>query len=115
MYFGCRLAMDTKRAISIIGTGDFGCALAKRLIQNGYQVTIGSRSPLNRNLQKRDEILKAAHLVSVRDCIIASNMVIVAIPYKYADSLKIHEDFLQGKFLVDVSNPSKRSEEKSNA
>ncbi|CAB3997143.1 Hypothetical predicted protein [Paramuricea clavata] len=107
--------MGTKRAISIIGTGDFGCALAKRLIQNGYQVTIGSRSPLNRNLQKRDEILKAAHLVSVRDCIIASNMVIVAIPYKYADSLKIHEDFLQGKLLVDVSNPSKRSEEKSNA
>ena len=107
--------MDTKRAISIIGTGDFGCALAKRLIQNGYQVTIGSRSPLNRNLQKRDEILKAAHLVSVRDCIIASNMVIVAIPFKYADSLKIHEDFLQGKFLVDVSNPSKISEEKSNA
>jgi DMSO/TMAO reductase YedYZ heme-binding membrane subunit len=42
-------------------------------------------------------------------------MVIVAIPYKYADSLKIHEDFLQGKLLVDVSNPSKRSEEKSNA
>ena len=93
VYFGCRLAMDTKRAIFIIGTGDFGCALAKRLIQNGYQVTIGRRSPLNRNLQKRDEILKAVHLVSVRDCIIASTMVVVAIPYKYADSLKIHEDF----------------------
>ena len=107
--------MDTKRAISIIGTGDFGCALAKRLIQNGYQVTIGSRNPLNRNLQKRDEILKAAQVVSVRDCIIASNMIIVAIPYKCTDSLKIHEDFLQGKFLVDVSNPSEISKEKSNA
>ncbi|XP_028404857.1 metalloreductase STEAP4-like isoform X3 [Dendronephthya gigantea] len=107
--------MDKNREISIIGTGDFGCALAKRLIQNGYQVTIGSRSPLNRNLGKRNETLKTARVVSVRDSIMASNMVIVAIPYEHVGSLKSHEDILEGKILVDVSNPSTISKERSNA
>jgi predicted dinucleotide-binding enzyme len=81
--------MDTKRAISIIGTGDFGCALAKRLIQNGYQVTIGSRSPLNRNLQKRDEILKAAHLVSVRATLSTFVFIVYNWPYLKAMDVKL--------------------------
>lgn len=92
--------MDKERGITVIGTGDFGCALAKKLIQNGYEVTIGSRSPHSRKLEKRNEILKAARVVSIRDSIMASNMVIVAIPCEHAGSLKNHGDLLQGNFMI---------------
>jgi hypothetical protein len=32
-------------SIAIIGSGDFGRALAKRMVQSGYTVNIGSRNP----------------------------------------------------------------------
>ena len=36
------------RNIAVIGTGDFGRALASKMVQAGYKVTIGSRNP-NKN------------------------------------------------------------------
>lgn len=38
----------SNESLAIIGSGDFGRALALRLIQSGIRVTIGSRNP-NRN------------------------------------------------------------------
>ncbi len=36
------------RHVAVIGTGDFGRALASKMVQAGYKVTIGSRNP-NKN------------------------------------------------------------------
>ena len=36
---------DKSSVISIIGSGDFGRALALRMVQSGYSVCIGSRNP----------------------------------------------------------------------
>ena len=38
----------TVKNVAIIGTGDFGRALASKMVQAGYKVHIGSRNP-NRN------------------------------------------------------------------
>ena len=37
--------MSSKMKISVIGSGDFGRALAGRLAKAGYKVTIASRNP----------------------------------------------------------------------
>ena len=36
---------DGNRSIAIIGSGDFGRALALRMVQSGLTVNIGSRNP----------------------------------------------------------------------
>ena len=36
---------DSMGVITIIGSGDFGRALALRMVQCGYNVCIGSRNP----------------------------------------------------------------------
>ena len=38
-------SVEEKNSIAIIGSGDFGRALASRMIQCGYNVCIGSRNP----------------------------------------------------------------------
>ncbi len=103
------------RTISVLGTGDFGCAIAKRLLQNGYTVYIGSRHPSKRNLAKRAEELTDATVVSIPECIQASEMIVVAIPCTNFDTLKKYESLLGGRVLVDVSNPKKLSKGMSQA
>ena len=36
---------DCAESIAIVGSGDFGRALALRMVQSGYVVNIGSRNP----------------------------------------------------------------------
>jgi len=38
-------ATNDKKAIVVIGSGDFGRALALRMVKNGFKVYIGSRNP----------------------------------------------------------------------
>ncbi len=44
---GKRLEEDEKpvRKVAVIGTGDFGRALAAKMVQAGYKVKLGSRNP----------------------------------------------------------------------
>lgn len=42
---GIKDVSTTKQTIAILGSGDFGRALAKRLVQSGFNVIIGSRDP----------------------------------------------------------------------
>ncbi len=50
-------------------------------------------------------------MVSIPECIQASEMIVVAIPCANFDTLKKYESLLGGRFLVDVSNPKKLSKE----
>ncbi len=106
---------DRDSTISVLGTGDFGSAIAKRLLQNGYTVYIGSRNPSQRHLARRDEALADAKVVPIQQCIEESPVVIVAIPYKQHDILRQYQAQLSGRIVVDVSNPDKQVKGRSQA
>jgi len=90
-------------SIAIIGSGDFGRALALRMVQSGLTVNIGSRNP-QRN---RELVTKTgAKLLSTEEAISASNsnIVILAVPKDYYERQPLKA--LEGKVVVDVSNRS---------
>jgi len=84
--------------IYIIGSGDFGRALAARLAKSGYNVTIASRDGGTRN---SDLVPIGVRLCTLSD-LSAADIVIVAIPFKFYSSLPA--GLLSGKVVVDVSN-----------
>ncbi len=88
-------------SIAIIGSGDFGRALALRMVQNGFNVNIGSRNP-ERNTELVAKV--GAKLTSIEDAIKLSNssIVILAVPKITYDKQPLH--LLEGKVVVDVSN-----------
>jgi len=94
---------DGNRSIAIIGSGDFGRALALRMVQSGLTVNIGSRNP-QRN---RELVAKTgAKLLSTEEALATStsNIVILAVPKDFYERQPLKA--LEGKVVVDVSNRS---------
>ena len=94
-----------RKPIGIIGTGNYGRALAKRLIFSGYDVIIGSRRPQFRQLSSYDKCLCDVELSEIVECVKRCDIIFVAI---HAENFKatlgsISEEF-EGKTLIDVSN-----------
>ena len=95
-------------SVAIIGTGDYGRVLGKRLLLNNYRVTYGSRRPQQRNLASIDENLATAAVDTISAAIQASEVVILAIPYEAHRLMKQYASLLAGKVVVDVSNGHER-------
>jgi len=88
---------DCEMKICVIGSGDFGRALAGRLSLAGYQVTIASRHPArNRSLVPDSVTVADISTVAMAD------LVVVAVPKEFYTNLPLH--LLKGKVVVDVSN-----------
>ena len=94
----------TKEAVVIIGTGDYGRALGKRLLKNGYDVIYGSRYPGKRNLVKIEESLAGAKVLSIEEALRQSDVVFLAVNYEAYDTLTAYQSLLDSKILIDVSN-----------
>merc|ERR1719400_2960861 len=95
---------DGNRSITIIGSGDFGRALALRMVQSGLTVNIGSRNP-HRNSELAGLVDKTgAKLLSTEEALSASNsnIVILAVPKDFYERQPLKA--LEGKVVVDVSN-----------
>ena len=117
-----------KEVIGVIGTGSFGIALGKRLIDYGFRVVYGSREPnyeyvrgclnIEESENQQEKLLSVA---SVADAWLeADNVVFLAVSAKNEVYEKIVNEFIQavksknspdygsGKILVDVSNLTER-------
>ena len=103
------------KVITILGTGDYGRSLAKRLLQNRYPVVFGSRCPHNKNLGKIDRDLEDVRVLSMEQSIQASDVIFVAIPPWAFYNLEPYRHLLADKIVVDVSNTTKRKRGESNA
>lgn len=106
------------RKITIIGTGNFGIALGKRLLAFGFEVLYGSRRP-NKSYLK-ECFGQAAHeqfydVTSIGDAWLKSDGVVIVAtssqPDVYADlvdavvsSVKRSGDSRRSRVVVDVSN-----------
>ena len=91
--------------IGIIGTGDYARALAKRLMYSGHSVTCGSRTPARKNLAQIDPALKEVCISSTAECIEISDIIFLAIPAEVHNTIKKFSNNLEGKIVVDISNP----------
>jgi len=98
-------------SVYVIGSGDFGRALAGRLAKSGYSVTIASRDGGVRN----SDLIPTGVRISGLTEVSRADIVIVAIPFEFYPSLPV--SLLAGKVVVDVSNrsSSKRTTELSQA
>ncbi|ELU08122.1 hypothetical protein CAPTEDRAFT_34929, partial [Capitella teleta] len=100
-----------EQSVSVIGTGDFGRALAVRLIQGGYTVHMGSQDPGGRRefLEAVSPALTGVSIVRIQEAIQLSNVIFLAVNSQHHESLKQHSEQLVDKILIDVSNPDKPS------
>jgi len=98
--------------ITILGSGDFGRALALRMVQSGYTVCIGSRNP-ERNRALVEKV--GAKLMKTEEAIDASHIIVMAVPKDFYDRQPLK--LLEGKTVIDVSNRATlhRKEEVSQA
>ncbi|XP_014774186.1 metalloreductase STEAP4 isoform X2 [Octopus bimaculoides] len=118
----CPFCHDTEtmenQTIGILGTGNYGTALGKRLLQAGYETVFGSRNPLQRSFITRDKQLSNVKVDSVKNVLTNKEIeiFILAIPYSSMEScLRPHKNDLVGKIFVDISNRTKPSKFESNA
>ena len=100
--------MVLMHTISVLGTGDFGRALAKSLLQGGFQVVVGSRRPGHRNLAACDPALEEARVAPMVEAIHESDVIFLALHPEAQAQLSTLEEHLAGKILVDVSNVTKK-------
>ncbi|CAB4035246.1 Metalloreductase STEAP4, partial [Paramuricea clavata] len=97
----------TSLTVTVLGTGDFGRALTKRLSLSGYNVVMGSRSPESK---KNCSILRSFQILSIDDACNHSEVVMLAIPREgYDRMVELYGKLLQNKIVVDVSNPTQAS------
>ncbi|NXA52315.1 STEA4 Metalloreductase, partial [Nothocercus julius] len=90
---------NKKETVCIFGTGDFGRALAYKMIQSGYSVVFGSRQAQISSL-----IPKGAEVLSHTEAAQKAAIIIIAIPRQHYNFLLPLAEVLHGKVLVDVSN-----------
>lgn len=97
----------SRPTITVLGSGDFGRALTKRLSMAGYDVVIGSRSPEKR---QNSSFLLTYRVVSINEALDHSDIVFVAIPCDgYDVTMTSLSSQLKDKILIDVSNRTQAS------
>lgn len=89
--------------ILLLGAGNMGSALARRFSQAGHRVQIAARS-----LEKAQAVAAALPGVSAIDAsgsAAAADVVVVATPHEQAVSALTEAGPLDGKTIVDLTNP----------
>jgi len=97
--------------IAIIGTGNVGSALGQRFAELGHEVVFGSRSPTRadvvRVVEQAGPTASAATLdAAVRD----ASIVVLAVPWEVAEGLARDLAGLDGKIVIDPTNPRRTDE-----
>ncbi|XP_069504512.1 metalloreductase STEAP4-like [Ambystoma mexicanum] len=85
--------------VCVFGTGDFGRSLGCKMLQCGYSVVFGSRTPKASGL-----LPKGAEVFNHREAAQRSSVVILAVHRDHYSFLQDLTEVLHGKILVDVSN-----------
>lgn len=91
-------------AISIIGAGNVGQALASAFSNKGESIFFGVPDP-EKYRAAVSRLGTQIKIGSVQEAVMASTVVILAIPYAAAESVAKSVADWQGKILVDATNP----------
>lgn len=93
--------------IGILGTGNVGSVLGRRLAAAGHPVYFGSRQPASEKVQEL-MVSCSEHPVTVGtlgDAVARSEVVFLAVPYDHAPSVLQGVSEWSSKILVDCTNP----------
>lgn len=101
-----RVSMNRlKETVAIIGTGQFGQAIANRCRISGatcsYNIIFGTRHSELLLLR-----IEEWPVTSIEQAIASADLVILAIPAAFLDAIAQYRVFLDEKVVIDVSNPS---------
>lgn len=99
--------MSENTKVAIIGTGNVGTALGRRLASSGCEVWFGARADKDLSALL-GEIAKAggkAHVVTPEVAAAQAQMLFLAVPDAAAISAATSLGVLAGKILVDCTNP----------
>jgi predicted dinucleotide-binding enzyme len=90
---------------SIIGVGNIGSRIAKNLANGGQKVILSARTQVNAQ-KLADEIGPNATALPIEQAIREGDVIILAIYFDaMTDLIKTHQTALDGKIVVDPSNP----------
>lgn len=97
------------RTIAIIGTGDVGATLGPRWAAAGHEIVYGSRSPESGRVQALVvETGVDAWAALPSDAAVAAEVIVLAIPFGVVEDLLPRLGDLQGKIVIDCTNPLSR-------
>lgn len=94
-----------KTKVAIIGLGNIGKALAANLIKGNHPVTVASRES-DKAKELADSLGNLATAKEITEAIREADVIIPAIYFdKIKDFVETYANELQGKIIIDVSNP----------
>jgi len=102
------LQQDLTDNVAIIGSGNFGLALAKKMTNSNIKVYIGSRH--------KAKIVKGFQTVSIAEAFKSSQIIILAVPFQFIDGIPL-EKLSAGQIVIDSTNRVKacRKDQESQA
>jgi len=94
--------------IAVIGTGNVGGTLGRRWASNGHQVVFCSRTPGSDRVKALESAAGPnASVAGVSEGVAASDVVVLATPWPATLATVEEAGGLQGKIVVDCTNPLK--------
>ncbi|MBX9769326.1 MAG: NAD(P)-binding domain-containing protein, partial [Bdellovibrionales bacterium] len=95
--------------IAIVGVGNVGGTLAKKLGAKGHSIFLGARNPNDQDTRTlAQEIGAHASIHFVNDAVQKAEVVLLATPWGAAEQVvRAFGDSVSGKVLVDCTNPLK--------
>ncbi|XP_055867821.1 metalloreductase STEAP4-like [Biomphalaria glabrata] len=97
--------VNKSKTVTIIGMGDFGRALAKRLLSFGYSVTFGCLNPNSHKISPLDPLFSQTLITSTKSAIRANEVVFLCISVVHFQHFaEKYKAALSRKIVVDVSN-----------
>jgi predicted dinucleotide-binding enzyme len=102
--------MENRQCVGVIGCGNMGFALARRLLLSSYNVLMGSRRPEH---HRYDTL--AAEIISIAECVRLSPVLFIAIHAEYYESILVSLmdkdlSLFDGKILIDLTNQMEKDQ-----
>jgi len=92
--------------IAIVGTGNVGATLGKRFVELGRPITFGSRDPESQRVRSLVASMGArASAANPAAAAKACPIIVFAVPWEAAETSLLGLGNLDGKIVVDVTNP----------
>lgn len=92
--------------VAVIGSGRVGSVLGSRWAASGHKVTFGVRDP---DSEKVQAVLASAgenaQAANVKEAAAGADVVVLAVPWQAAEDAVRAADNLEGKVVVDCTNP----------
>jgi NADPH-dependent F420 reductase len=103
---GLGFAEAAAETVALIGTGNVGAALGQRFAQNGHTVVYGSRDPTAADVRELVAATgRGAAAVTPKEAAARAGIVVLAVPWSAAEDVVRGLGDLDGKILVDPTNP----------